>query len=257
MSNTKKAKITEEHREEARKLKALWDDGRQRRTQAVFGEAYGVGNQSNVGHYLNARNPLNLASAKAFATELKCSIEDFSPRLAKELALLTDSAVAKGDPHSTTVRPSSNTKGWEKLTTNVAAAPALRPSSRVPVVGQVKAGRDGYLEESAYEGEIEYWTGDRNAFALRVQGDSMHPRYRAGEFVIVSPSIEPLPHTDVVVTLKSGRKLLKQLNWIREDELQLLSINGDYAPETLTRAEIESMQKVLGSVGADALLKSR
>ena len=83
MTDQKRSKITDEHREEARKLKALWD-ARALRTQAQFGEAFSLGNQSNVGHYLNARSPLNLSAALAFSKELGVEISEFSPRLMLE-----------------------------------------------------------------------------------------------------------------------------------------------------------------------------
>jgi len=140
---------------------------------------------------------------------------------------------------------------------NVADAPALAPSRLVPVVGHVKGGTDGYLEEMQFppgygEGFVEFWTKDSAAYALRVKGDSMHPRYRAGEFIVVTPSIEAQPGRDVVVKLKDGRKLLKLLNWVRSDEIQLLSINDGYAPTTLSADEIESIHRVAGGVPQDA-----
>ncbi len=140
---------------------------------------------------------------------------------------------------------------------NVAEAPALSPSRLVPVVGHVKGGIDGYLEEMQYpagygEGFVEYWTKDPASYALRVKGDSMHPRYRAGEFIVVTPSIEAQPGRDVVVKLRDGRKLLKQLNWVRGDEVQLLSVNDGYAPTTLSSDEIESIHRVAGGVPQDA-----
>lgn len=145
----------------------------------------------------------------------------------------------------------------EESSSNVAAAPALATSRYIPVVGHVKAGPDGFLEEMDYptghgEGSVEYWARDPSAYALRVKGDSMHPRYRAGEFIVVTPSIEAQPGRDVVVKLKDGRKLLKQLNWIRGGEVQLLSINDGYAPNTLDMAEIDSIHRVAGSVPPDA-----
>ena len=88
MSDSKRSKITEENRLEAARLKALWDDGRPHRTQAVFGEHYGLGNQANVGHYLNGRSALNAKAAAAFAMELGCAVADFSPRVAEEIARL-------------------------------------------------------------------------------------------------------------------------------------------------------------------------
>lgn len=153
-------------------------------------------------------------------------------------------------------------KGVAPAVSNVSEAPSLGPSRLIPVVGHVKAGVDGYLEEMQYpvghgEGYIEYWTRDEEAYALRIKGDSMHPRYRAGEFIVVTPRIEPQPGRDVVVKLKDGRKLLKQLNWIRGDELQLLSINDGYAPTTLGVEEIESIHRVAGGVPPDAFQEPR
>lgn len=138
---------------------------------------------------------------------------------------------------------------------NVEAAPELKKSRRVPVTGCVRGGDDGYLvQDNTPDGWVEYWTGDSHAYALRIRGDSMHPRYRAGEFVVITPSIEAQPGRDVVVKLTNGKCLLKQLNWSRGDEVQLLSINNGYAPMTILRSEIECMDRVAGSVGADSMV---
>lgn len=144
---------------------------------------------------------------------------------------------------------------------NVAEAPALAQSRLVPVVGHVKGGDDGYLEEMQFpvgqgEGFVPYWTKDKAAYALRVRGDSMHPRYRTREFIVVTPSIEAQQGNDVVVKLKDGRKLLKQLNWIRDGEVQLVSINDGYAPMTIQCSDIESVQRVAGGVPPDAFQES-
>lgn len=140
---------------------------------------------------------------------------------------------------------------------NVTEAPALIPSRQIPVVGHVKGGEDGFFEEMRYpvghgEGTVEYWTRDPHAYALRVKGDSMSPRFRAREFVVVTPSVEAQPGNDVVVRLKDGRKLLKMLNWVHDDEIQLLSINDGHGPTTLALEEIESIQRCAGGVPADS-----
>ena len=144
---------------------------------------------------------------------------------------------------------------------SVVDAPALAPSRLVPVVGHVKGGDDGYLEEMQFpvgqgEGFVPYWTKDNAAYALRVRGDSMHPRYRAREFIVVTPSIEAQQGNDVVVKLNDGRKLLKQLNWNRDGDVQLLSINDGYAPMTISAVEFESIHRVGGGVPPDAFQKS-
>ena len=86
--DSKKAKITEEHREEARKLRSIWDE-RKPATQAVFAEKYGIGNQAAVGNFLAGRSALSLKAAVGFASGLNCEISDFSPRLAKVAAAVS------------------------------------------------------------------------------------------------------------------------------------------------------------------------
>lgn len=172
--------------------------------------------------------------------------------------------LATGDGEMIDIRTISNdVSKYENLlpseAANVEGAPALVKARKVPVIGEVKGGLDGYFDELMYpvghgEGYVEYWCRDESAYALRVRGDSMHPRYRAGEFVVVTPSIEAQPGSDVVIQLVDGRKLLKQLNWIRDDEIQLLSINNGYEPLTLSKSEVLSMQPVGGGVPRHAFI---
>jgi phage repressor protein C with HTH and peptisase S24 domain len=81
----------------------------------------------------------------------------------------------------------------------------------------------------------------------------MHPRYRAGEFVIVEPSKEPPLGEDVVVIFNDGRKMLKVLNWIRDGEVQLLSINNGFAPLTISVLDISAMHYAAGRAPRSAL----
>jgi hypothetical protein len=103
MADPKRSKLTEEHAAEATRLRELWDS-RPHRTQAVFGESYDLGNQANVGHYLNGRSALNPKAAAAFATELQCNVADFSPRVAAEIDRLNPSSMsnAPGRTNDTT-----------------------------------------------------------------------------------------------------------------------------------------------------------
>lgn len=137
---------------------------------------------------------------------------------------------------------------------NLEPAPELKPARRIPITGSVRAGPDGYLiQDNTPDGWVIYWTSDPRAYALRVKGDSMHPRYRAGEYVVVTPSIEAQPGRDVVVKLNDGNCILKQLNWIRDDELQLISVNNGYDPMTIGKEDVECMERVAGSVGIDSV----
>ena len=86
---TRKAKVTEEHRQEAARLAALWDT-RSHPSQAIFGEQYEIGSQSAVGQFLRGDTPLSLKAAAGFASGLGCKISDFSIRLAKQALTYAD-----------------------------------------------------------------------------------------------------------------------------------------------------------------------
>lgn len=134
----------------------------------------------------------------------------------------------------------------------------IKALAALPLVGEIKGGPDGFLEELNYpvghgEGTVQHPTSDPKAYALRVRGDSMHPRYRAGEFVIVEPSVEPQQGDDVVVLCRDGRKLLKELGWKRDGEVNLRSINNGYDPITLRLDEIESIQLAAARARRSAL----
>jgi phage repressor protein C with HTH and peptisase S24 domain len=149
-----------------------------------------------------------------------------------------------GEPISAGVAK-ANTLGYAEY--ELEQAPDVRPYRQIPVVGEVQGGDGGYLVELEYpvghgDGVIEWIVGDPEAYALRVRGDSMRPRYRPGEFVLVQPNVVAQPGDDVVVICKDGRKMLKELAWIRDDEAQFVSINTDYAPITIRLADIDSIQ---------------
>ena len=129
---------------------------------------------------------------------------------------------------------------------------------QVPVVGSVKGGPDGFLEELGYppghgDGHVEYPARDKNAYALRVRGDSMRPRIKSGEFLIVEPNHGVSPGDDVVVICKDGRKLVKELLYIKDNEVRLSSINADYEPIILFQEEVEAIHYVAAICPSGAL----
>lgn len=158
------------------------------------------------------------------------------------------------EPHTSTLMPLCQYFGVsiEALRhTDLSAGDPIPKSAfqRVPVVGNVQAGPNGYLEELEYppgfgDGHVEYPARDENAYALRVRGDSMRPRIRAGEFLIVEPNHSVNPGDDVVIICKDGRKMVKELMFIRGAEVSLLSINSDFTSFTLPLEDITAMHYV-------------
>lgn len=188
----------------------------------------------------------------------------FAPQLAKAFGLTVEQLLDEGVDYEIGTKQIATGEGemlpptGSRVEANVEAGPSVKAAREIPVIGEVKGGDDGYLTELDYpvghgEGVVDYPTSDPNAYALRVRGDSMHPRYRAGEFVVVEPGVEPLPGDDVVVALHDGRKLLKELNWARDGEVQLLSINNHFGPLTIPLAEVLRIQLVAGRVRRGAI----
>lgn len=141
-------------------------------------------------------------------------------------------------------------------------APSLVATQKwLPVVGVVQAGPDGLLAIDDYpvgfgEGSVPYWSKCDNAYALRVRGESMSPRYLPGEFVAVDPCFEVQPSHECIVLLKDGTRMIKRLLWSRDGMASFESINKDYKNITLELSEIIGLHRVLGVVPSFAFKPS-
>ncbi|WP_305727746.1 S24 family peptidase [Hydrogenophaga sp.] len=114
----------------------------------------------------------------------------------------------------------------------------------VPVVGMAKLGDNGYYEEinstpGDGDGTVEAFSEDPGAYALRVRGDSMFPAIRDGWYVVVEPHGRPTPGEYVLVKLKDGQKMVKELIMERPESITVVSVNGD-TRRTILREDIDS-----------------
>lgn len=126
---------------------------------------------------------------------------------------------------------------------------ALPEDHGVPVVGTAQLGDDGYWLELEYpmghgEGFIRYPMKDPNTYALRVKGDSMRPRIKPGEFVVIEPNHAISPGEEVMVKTTDGRSMVKLLGWRRDGMVELQSVNEDHRPITLDEKQISAMHYV-------------
>lgn len=131
----------------------------------------------------------------------------------------------------------------------------------IPVVGTVRGGQDGYYAELEHavgqgEGFIRYPTRDPNTYALRVKGDSMRPRIRPGEFIVVSPNSQPIVGDEAVIKTRDGRVMVKLYAAPRNGQIEFHSINHDHKPITLDTSEIEYIHHVLIIAKADTYYPS-
>lgn len=133
------------------------------------------------------------------------------------------------------------------------APPILRKSQLIPVVGRVQAGDNGLLHiddagAQHPEGYLVSYASCPQAYALRIRGESMSPRYLPGEFVGVDPCSEVLPSDEVIVLLKDGRRMIKRLLWVRDDQACFESVNKDHPNIVIDCEEIEKMHLVTGHI---------
>jgi phage repressor protein C with HTH and peptisase S24 domain len=121
----------------------------------------------------------------------------------------------------------------------------------VPVVGTAQLGDNGHFCELQYpvghgDGQIRWASKDGSAYAVRCKGESMKPRIRNGEFVIVEPSHQFAPGDEVLVRSLDGRVMVKQLAYVRDGMVHLDSVNESHPRISIEETEIESIQYVAG-----------
>lgn len=123
---------------------------------------------------------------------------------------------------------------------------------RTPVVGTARMGDNGFYEELAHpvgygDGWIDGYSSNKNAYALRVKGDSMHPAIRHGYFVVVNPGGQCVPTEYVAISMLDGRKMVKELVKETSTEVVIESVNGNHR-QTLDKSDIEQMSPIAAVV---------
>ncbi|CAM3697922.1 XRE family transcriptional regulator [Cupriavidus respiraculi] len=314
--------------EDAQRLKGLFAARKGKMSQEEFGNRYSLGSQSMVWQYLNAKRPLNIRAATAFARGLGVDVDDFSPRLAAEIrrasAEVVDTVPTAKTAEGTTpagrlaqvmaeqnldvermaevlkVEPAV-VRGWlegegtklpvhhaiklheiygysppwlvngkgDRLAKGVEAdldEPSLSLDTiripaeafkRIPVRGMAQLGDNGHFCEIEYpvgdgDGFLYFPTRDPDAYGLRCNGDSMRPRVKHGEFVVVEPNTPVTNGDEVLVKSQDGRVMVKELAYIRDGSLHLASVNEKHGMLRIPQAEVERLHFVAGIVKRSA-----
>ena len=126
------------------------------------------------------------------------------------------------------------------------------PKHTIPLLGLAKAGRDGYFDSDGYPLATEDWDGiefpiqmSKGVYALEVSGNSMEPVYREGDKLIVQPDSEIRVNDRVVVKIKSGEVMVKELQHKSAKKIELKSLNPKHTLITLLPEEICWMARVV------------
>lgn len=129
----------------------------------------------------------------------------------------------------------------------------LPAGKAIPVVGMASLGDDGFWAELEYaaghgDGYLDFPSKDKNAYSIRCKGDSMLPRIRDGEYVVVEPNHEVEPGDEVLVRAKDGRVMVKTFLYQRQGRVHLISVNQEHAPIVIESTEIDRMHFVAAIV---------
>ncbi|MBX5453713.1 MAG: helix-turn-helix transcriptional regulator [Acidobacteriia bacterium] len=122
---------------------------------------------------------------------------------------------------------------------------------RIPLIGFAQAGSNGYFDDGGYPigggwDEIALpEVGDPNAYALKINGDSMEPVFREGDIVIVSPAAPIRRNDRVVVRTRAGGVMAKELIRRSAKRVELKSLNPSHPDYTFDLSEIAFMHRII------------
>lgn len=134
------------------------------------------------------------------------------------------------------------------------ARPAAFDGPRAPMVPLYAAAIAGDGETLVIEQgqEIEYIPAGpaqllaREAFSIRVHGESMEPRYRHGQVVDAVKHRPPVPGQGVVIELENGAALLKEFKRWEAEQLLARQYNPD-EPYRVDKKRVTALHAVVGT----------
>ena len=128
-------------------------------------------------------------------------------------------------------------------------------TNAIPVINRVSAGYPRDFTDLSYpKGVADDYVGcpdlhDENAFAARVHGDSMTPKYREGDIVIFSPGQSPKTGDDCFVRFQDGHTTFKRVFFESDEKgnatLRLQPRNEKYRPQVVASTEITGLYKAV------------
>ena len=114
-----------------------------------------------------------------------------------------------------------------------------RSGRTVPLISFVEASEANRFDERGYP-DGDGWdqfgfaaVEDRHAFALEIAGEALRPAFRDGTFIIVSPAAAIRRGDRVVVKIRSGEVIAKELARKTSKGIELRSLNPAQPDRTL------------------------
>ena len=123
-------------------------------------------------------------------------------------------------------------------------------SNRLPLVGSTASTDQSHIlmndgEPRGYVDRPPYLAGADDAFAVEMVGDSMEPRYRAGELLHIHPARAIARGDDVLVELTGGIAMIREFVRI-EDDTMVFHQHNPGRDRAVEKAEITRMYRIVG-----------
>lgn len=133
---------------------------------------------------------------------------------------------------------------------NKNSTPTPKPN-RIPVLGKIPAGIPINMIEDILDYEeidAEKLTGGKEYFALKVQGDSMYPKFQDGDVLIVKKQDDCENGTFAVVAVNGDDATFKKVIK-KADSIILQPLNDKYEPIIYNNEQIQKLPvRILGVV---------
>lgn len=145
--------------------------------------------------------------------------------------------------------PTSNPAGLHLMEAppEIIGYPTYRYQSRVrslPVLSWAQAGQavDFQQMPDEWEGSVASEVTDDKAFAVRLRGDSMEPRFEDGDMAVLLPSV-PATNGEIVVANLKNEGILCKIMHVQLDKnlITLSSYNPAYPPMQYRREDFHWM----------------
>ena len=113
------------------------------------------------------------------------------------------------------------------------------PTRFVPLVSWAQAGRSVEYDElpTSWQKKVPTDLADPRAFAVTIAGDSMEPRYQAGDVAFLEPS-RPLRQQDLVIARLRDGDVTFKIYHRTGDTVKFSSYNAAYLPFEVPLADI-------------------
>jgi len=228
-------------------------------------EGLKASSQSAASHYLTGRNALNAEAAAVFAKYLQVPIQDFSPRLAKEISSLAKSvngpssvAEPKGIYSGAAIRPEANAELIGAMAAWDSKTPLGDDEVAIPLYKEVElAAGGGATEVIEVPGRLlrfakstlrESGVQECNAVCATIKGRSMERLIMDGATIGIDRGTTHIEDGEIYAFDQDGMLRVKYLYRLPGGGVRIRSENDEEFPDETLTAEEFARIRMLGWV---------